>query len=117
MSVRPKSLQDLMLAPVAISVDANLRRLRDRTVDEVLYELALQLDRSRLADERSGREQLILDAATRWVDLHGWHAELTEDATRLRLTDGSVSIDLGLSASIERFIVDGASVALGDHER
>ena len=113
MSVHPRRLQDLMLAPVAVSVDSNLRRLRDRSVDEILVELALELDRSGSAKERAGREQLVLDAATRWVDLHGWHAGLTEDATRLRLTDGSVTIDLGLSASIERFIVDGANVPLG----
>jgi hypothetical protein len=44
----------------------------------------------------------------RGVDLHAWDAEITDDAARLRLSGGSVTIDLGLSASIMRYIEHGA---------
>ena len=41
------------------------------------------------------------------VELHGWQAEITDDAARLRLSGGTVSIDLGLSASILEYIESG----------
>jgi hypothetical protein len=34
------------------------------------------------------------------VDLHHWHAAITDDFARLRLSGGSASLDIGLSASI-----------------
>lgn len=46
----------------------------------------------------------MLDLALRNVELHGWEVEVTDDNARLRLSGGSVSLDLGLSASISRFI-------------
>jgi hypothetical protein len=49
----------------------------------------------------------VLDEAVRGVDLHAWHTEITPDSARLRLSGGSVTIDLGLSASILRYIEDG----------
>ena len=42
--------------------------------------------------------------ALRDVTLQGWSAELTDDAARLHLGGGSVSLDLGLSAEILRYI-------------
>jgi hypothetical protein len=42
------------------------------------------------------------------VNLHGWSAEISDDASRLHLSGGSVSLDLGLSAEILRYI-DGTS--------
>ena len=42
--------------------------------------------------------------ALREVDLHHWDAAITDDFARLRLSGGSVSLDLGLSASILAYI-------------
>jgi hypothetical protein len=104
MSVHPKSPQDLLLAPVAIEIDTNLRRLRDRSRDELLYELELVLDRPANIADRSTRERAVVDAATRWVHLHGYESSISSDATRLHLSGGSESIDLGLSRSIADYI-------------
>lgn len=41
--------------------------------------------------------------------MHGWTAAITDDAARVRLGGGSVSIDLGLSAAITSYILDGGS--------
>ena len=41
------------------------------------------------------------------VELHGWQVGITDDAARVRLSGGTVSIDLGLSASILEYIESG----------
>jgi histidinol phosphatase-like PHP family hydrolase len=104
MSVHPRSPQDLLLAPVAIEIDTNLRRLRDRSPDELLYQLALELDRPVDIGDRSARERAVVEMATRWVHLHGYEVAISTDATRLHLSGGSESIDLGLSRSIADYI-------------
>jgi hypothetical protein len=104
MPVHPKSPQDLLLAPVAIEIDTNLRQLRDRSQDELLYELALKLDRPVDIPDRSARVRAVVDTATRLVHLHGYEASISSDATRLHLSGGSESIDLGLSSSIADYI-------------
>lgn len=50
----------------------------------------------------------MLETALLGVDVHDWHAEITSDGARLRLSGGSVSIDLGLSATILEYIEHGA---------
>lgn len=109
MSVHPRKVQDLMLAPVAVEIDQRLAKLRDRSSEEIAYELALELDRP----TRKGvklRSRMVADYAVRNVDLHGWRVAVTPDGTRLKLSGGSVTIDLGLSAAITAFIAgDGAS--------
>lgn len=107
MTIHPKDRRDLMLAPVAAEIDRNLQRLRAGTVRDVVAELELELDRPAVCLDRDGRVELVLRQALRHVDLHGWTAEITSDATRLTLAGGSVSIDLGLSAAIMSYIEDG----------
>lgn len=101
----PKSATDLFLAPVAVEIDRNLERIRDLSPSNVAAELDLELDRpespSGDRDERKGR---ILQVALRNVNLHDWSAAISDDGARLRLEGGSVSLDLGLSASIIRYI-------------
>jgi hypothetical protein len=107
MSLHPKSPTDLMLAPVAVHIDRNLQRVRDRSAQEVEAELELELDRPAACAERSERVSLILRQALRDVDLHGWMAAVSADGSRLHLTGGSVTLDLGLSAGIARYIEEG----------
>ena len=109
MNVYPKQQKDLMLAPVAAEIDLNLQRLREGSTQQVVAELELELDRPALCDDRDERAELVLRQALRHVDLHGWSAAITDDGCRLHLDGGSVSIDLGLSAGIIRYIEDGAS--------
>ena len=58
-------------------------------------------------DERAA---LVLRQALRDVDLHGWTATLSDDASRVHLDGGSVSLDIGLSPEITRYITKGAGV-------
>ena len=107
MTIHPKNQRDLMLAPVAVEIDRNLGRLRDGSSRDVMAELELELDRPAMYLDRDARAELVLRQALRHVDLHGWTAALTDDAARIRLDGGSVSIDLGLSAAITSYIQEG----------
>ncbi len=111
MTLRPKTPADLALAPVAAHVDLNLQELRDRTPEEIDYELSLRLDQPLITNTRQERAEHIRRASVRGVDLHGWTAEITEDGCRLRLSGGSVTIDLGLGASLMSYISAGVGAA------
>ena len=104
MTIHPKNQKDLLLAPVAVEIDRNLQRMRDRAPEDVEAELELELDRPAMCSERDERADLVLRQALRNVDLHGWSAEIVADHSRLRLSGGSVSLDIGLSASLLAFI-------------
>jgi len=104
LAVLPKGPQDLSLAPVAVMIDRNLQQLRDLSLHEILGQLELILDRPERTGSRAERADRILEAGMRNVECHGWRGEITADSSRLRLTGGSVTLDLGLSATIQRFI-------------
>ena len=110
MTVHPKNQKDLMLAPVAVEIDRNLQRLRVASPYDVLAELELELDRPAMYADPDERAELVLRQALRDVDLHGWTATLSDDASRVHLDGGSVSIDLGLSPAITSYITHGAGV-------
>ena len=111
--VVPKVPQDLTLAPVAVSIDRNLALLRDqRTATGVLAALELELDTPERVGDPEERAARVLSVALRNVDLHGWVAEITPDNARLRISGGSVSLDLGLGASVMQCI---AGAPFQDH--
>lgn len=107
MTLHPKNHRDLMLAPLAVNIDLNLQRMRDVSPRDVLQELELELDRPAARVDRDERAQLVLEQALRNVDMHGWSAAISDDGCRLQLSGGSVSLDLGLSDGISRYIRDG----------
>jgi hypothetical protein len=104
MTLHPKVPADLTLAPVAAQIDLNLQRVRDKSGPALAAEIALELNQQSPAATRELRAAQILQVALRDVDVHSWSAEITEDASRLHLGGGSVSLDLGLSAEILRYI-------------
>lgn len=107
MTIHPKRQQDLLLAPVAAEIDLNLQRLRDLSAHDIGVELELELDRPALDIGRDERKTLVLRQALRDVDMHGWSAEITADCSRVHIVGGSVSLDLGLSATVEQYLRDG----------
>jgi hypothetical protein len=107
-SVLPKNPHDLSLAPVAVTIDRNLQPLRDLEPRAIVGYLELMLDRPERDGNRQERAARVLETALRNVDCHGWNSEITHDNARLRLTGGSVTLDLGLSANILQFIDDDA---------
>lgn len=107
MTIPPKEPKDLALAPVAAAIDRNLQRLRDKSPDGVDYELTLELNQPADRDDIEERSQRVLDVALRDVELHHWTAAITDDHSSVRLSGGSVSLDLGLGASVLSYIVSG----------
>lgn len=104
MTLTPKTPKDLALAPVAVQIDRNLQRLRDLTDEEIHYELALALDKPEFEGTREERAERVLAVALRGVDTYGWDAEITEDGAAVRLTGGSVSLDISLGAAVRDYI-------------
>lgn len=111
MPLAPKSMTDLALAPVAAHIDRNLARVRDCSPQQIGYELQLQLDLPLADRTRDERSDHVLLVALRDVELHGWEAAISADGCRLRLTGGSVSVELGLSANLMQYIEVGATAA------
>lgn len=109
MALRPKTPIDLSLAPVAAQVDINLSRLRDCKPEEIDFQVALELDRPERDGTVKERADRVLAFAVRNVELHGWEPSISEDHSRLHLSGGSVSLDLGLSAAITRYVEDASS--------
>jgi hypothetical protein len=107
MTLRPRTPTDFTLAPVAVGIDLNLQRLRDLSRGDIDYELQLELDKPLFANTREERAAQVLRAAFRNVDAHGWGGEITDDGSRLHLTGGSVTIDLGLGAAVMEYIEKG----------
>jgi len=117
MAIHPKQPKDLVLAPVAVAIDINLQRLRDRPPSEVEAALELELDRPAKSGDPGERARLVLRQALRSVDLRGWTAAISDDRSRLHLEGGSVSIDLALSAGITAYIDEGWQAELGARAR
>jgi hypothetical protein len=105
MALLPKDPADFALAPVAVHIDQNLARIRDMTKTQIGDDLVLQLNDLPDGDDPDERAERVRAVALRLVDMHGWEAEITHDYARLRLTGGSVPVELGLSATIHDYIV------------
>lgn len=105
MSLHPKTPKDLALAPVAAGIDANLQRLRERTDNAAIeYELTLELNEPTSTKDRDEHATRVLALALRDVDLHGWDAAVTDDGSAIRLSGGSVSLQIALGAAAQRFV-------------
>ncbi len=97
---RPRVPNDLLLAPVAAAIDLNLQHVRDLPVAQISLELDV-LEQCATRDERASR---VLRAALRGVKTHRWSAQISDDGVRLRLTGGSVSLDVGLSRALMHYV-------------
>ena len=105
--MRPKARADLALAPVAAEIDLNLQQLRDVRPDEIFSRIGLTLNLGAPGTTRDERAEEVLEFAVRNVDLHGWEVAVSDDATRLHLEGGSVTLELGLSSALEHYIEEG----------
>lgn len=103
MPLLPKDPTDLTLAPVAVNIDRNLARIRDLLPEQIAADVALQLNRNPALNEHDRAEQ-IRRVALRNVEMHNWDAAVSADFARLKLVGGSVTIELGLSHTIRRYI-------------
>lgn len=101
--VHPRQFKDLVLAPVAAEIDLNLQRVRGKSPEEIEAAFA-HPDFREWPATSDGRAAHVLDFALGVVDLRGWNATVTEDHLAIRLSGGSVTLDISVSASVLRFI-------------
>jgi hypothetical protein len=103
---RPHSAADLALAPVLISIERNLARLRDSS--DLAFDLALQLNDDagwyHTPVERAGR---VIRAATREVDLHGWSVAPACDLQGLAVRHGEYQVTLSLGGKLAGYVAHG----------
>ena len=102
----PHSAADLALAPVLISIEQNLARLRDSK--DLEYALALDLNDDaswyRVPGERARRVQM---GATRNVNLHGWTVTPTRDLQGLAVSHGEYTVSIMLGRRVARYVEHG----------
>lgn len=105
---RPHSPADLALAPVLLLIERNLTRIRES--GDLEYTFALELGDDaihyRRADERADR---VRRAATREVELHGWHVYVTADLQGLAVERGEHRVSLMLGKRLANYIEWGTA--------
>ncbi len=99
----PHDLADLMLAPVALAIDARLQELGDLGMEELHERTALEANDDARTPER--RRRALLHTATYLIDMHGWTADW--DPRGLRLTHAGHTIVLGLSPTMAGYLAGG----------
>ena len=102
----PHSAADLALAPVLISIERNLARLRE--CDDL--EFALALDRS---DDDSWyhspaeRAHRVRQSAVREVELHGWLVQPSADRHGLAVSHGEYTVTVMLGRRLAGYVEQG----------
>ncbi len=111
---RPHSAADLSLAPVLISLERNLARVRGSR--DLEYALALELNDDdhwyHSAWERAVR---LGKAATRDVALHGWRVHPTDDLQGLVVEHGEYRVSLMLGKRLADYVTEGTPATATGH--
>lgn len=108
----PHSLSELALAPVLISLEQNLARLRTSENLELLLALDLN-DEGRFYHDASERAERLANFATREVDLHGWSVTVTPDRYGLAVEHGEYVVSLMFGQRLVKYVQDGLEEAGG----
>ena len=102
----PHSAADLALAPILISIERNLVRLR--TYQDLDFALALDLnDDSRWYPTAAERAQRVQQSAIRDVDLHGWTVTPTADGHGLAVRHGEYAVSVMLGQRLADYVEHG----------
>jgi hypothetical protein len=109
-SPHPHSAADLALAPILISIERNLAKLR--TCADLEFALALDLnDDDRWYHTPAERAHRLQQSAIRSVDLHGWSVIPTEDGYGLAVTHGEYSVPVMLGRRLTDYVEYGLAAA------
>jgi hypothetical protein len=102
----PRSVTDLELAPVLISMERNLAALRDAT--DLEYTLVLELnDDDSLYHSPTERARRIQRFAIRGVSLHGWNVYPSADRHGLAVWHGEFSVTLAFGKPVTDYVLNG----------
>ncbi len=106
----PHSAADLVLAPVLISIERNLARLR--TCEDLEFALALDLnDDDSWYHTPAERAHRVQQSAIRDVELHGWAVTPTPDGHGLAVSHGEYTVPVMLGERLARYVEHGLADA------
>lgn len=97
---RPHNLTDLYLAPVVLSIDAELELLRGKSEEDLPMYIALATNQE--PRSISERRRYLLEALTRFQDMHGWAA--TWHPRGLRLSNADHHLVLGVPLNVHTYL-------------
>jgi hypothetical protein len=107
----PHSAADLALAPVLISIERNLTRLRDS--EDLEFTLALELnDDSNWYPTVADRAHRVRNAAIREVDLHGLLVSPAQDPQGLAVEHGEYRVTVMLGKRLADYVQHGLPAVL-----
>jgi hypothetical protein len=104
MTTLPHDVADVLLAPVALHIDARIQELADMDAGEFAYEVAVRSD---VADRTGAQRRVaVLAALTQNLELHGWSVAWDERGVRLSHGTSANSLVLGVPESLRDFVRD-----------
>jgi hypothetical protein len=99
-ALHPHNFDDIMLAPVALAIDARIEELAALTGAELDYRIALDANVDTSVPEQ--RRQGLLHALTTLIEMHGWEVSLCDRGAQL--TNGEHSLVLGLPEAMRVYM-------------
>ena len=103
---RPHSAADLALAPVLISIERNLARLRETT--DLEFEFALELnDDGNWYTTAEARAHRVQECAVRDVDAHGWSVCPTPDLYGLAVSHSGYTVSVMFGKRLTDYVQYG----------
>lgn len=108
----PHSAADLALAPILISIERNLTRLRES--EDLGFALALDLnDDDSWYHSPAERAHRVRQSAVRDVDLHGWLVHPSADLHGLAVSHGEYTVTLMLGHRLTGYVAQGPLARTG----
>lgn len=102
----PHSAGDLAIAPVLISLERNLERMRSAT--DLVLDLALDLnDVEELYRSPESRAARVIRAASRNLNLHGLEVHPTPDLSGITVSHGEYRVSLMLGRRLSEYVQHG----------
>lgn len=102
MALHPHNIEDLLLAPVALAVDARIEELAALSPSDRDYRIALEANVDTSVPEQ--RRQGFVHAVTALIEMHGWEAALSDRG--VRLSHGDFAVVLGLPDDLRAYLAE-----------
>jgi hypothetical protein len=100
----PHDPVDLLLAPVALAIDARLREVAG--LDRASLEERITVETNMTVYAAEDAQRAVLGMLTYLIDTHGW--DIAWDARGVRLAHGDHHVVLGMPANLRAYVADFA---------
>jgi len=97
---RPRDIDDLYLAPVALDIDRRLEELSGYSAEDLQFHMILGTDRE--PQNAAEREEALLQVLTSGLELHGW--QISRHPRGLLLAHENRSLVLGIPSNLVSYL-------------